>query len=108
VCHSFACLLFVCLFCFVFALYARKLYIQREKERKKERERERERIEYHVAVGSIVEYMVHPGYKGNSWDEFNCSEDREHELQLLTSSQLKQFLADHNIQLCTMQAICNI
>lgn len=50
--------------------------------------------------GVLVEFMVHPGYRsikgiggcGEGPDDFALSEDREHELNILTSQELKQFL----------------
>lgn len=32
----------------------------------------------------VLEVMVHPGYSGQYWDDFNRSSERETELQVLT------------------------
>lgn len=56
---------------------------------------------------TVCELMVHPGYKsimgcggcGEGPDLFACSEDREHELVILTSSDLKEYLRTNNIQI---------
>lgn len=31
----------------------------------------------------LVEVMVHPGYPAATWDDFNCSSEREKELQVM-------------------------
>lgn len=60
---------------------------------------------------SSCELMVHPGYKsiigcggcGEGPDLFACSEEREHELTTLTSTQLKEYLRSSNIRLCSFK-----
>lgn len=57
------------------------------------------------------EFMAHPGYKstaghggcGQGPDEFACSDDREHELQLLTSQSLKDFLEKENFNVISFR-----
>ena len=54
----------------------------------------------------VCELMVHPGYKsimgcggcGEGPDLFACSDDREHELMTLKSSDIKEYLKTDNIQ----------
>lgn len=56
---------------------------------------------------SVCELMVHPGYKsimgcggcGGGPDMFACSNDREHELTTLKSSDLKEHLKSNNIRM---------
>lgn len=55
---------------------------------------------------TVCELMVHPGYKsimgcggcGEGPDLFACSDDREHELMTLRSSDIKEYLTTNNIQ----------
>lgn len=54
----------------------------------------------------VCELMVHPGYKtraghggcGQGPDDFACSDDREYELQILTSPSWKGFLEENHIE----------
>ncbi|CAB4004951.1 carbohydrate deacetylase [Paramuricea clavata] len=56
---------------------------------------------------SICEFMVHPGYPcvgnqggcGQGPDEFACSTEREHELNVLCNSKLKRTLTEFNVKL---------
>jgi predicted glycoside hydrolase/deacetylase ChbG (UPF0249 family) len=55
---------------------------------------------------SICEFMVHPGYPcvgnqggcGQGPDEFACSTEREHELNVLCNSKLKRTLTEFNVK----------
>jgi predicted glycoside hydrolase/deacetylase ChbG (UPF0249 family) len=61
----------------------------------------------------VFEFMVHPGYKsvagiggcGEGPDGFSLSEDREHELKILTSDQLKCFLDKEHFALSSFSDI---
>ena len=54
---------------------------------------------------SVCEFMVHPGYPcvqnqggcGEGPDEFACSTEREHELNILCNSELKRSLTELNV-----------
>lgn len=62
---------------------------------------------------TVCELMVHPGYKsimgcggcGEGPDLFACSDDREHELVTLKSSDLKEYLRSHNIQVGSFEEL---
>jgi hypothetical protein len=47
--------------------------------------------------------LSHPpaGYQGSSWDDFNRSTDREHELSILCDARVRAAL--HNIELCSFE-----
>ena len=59
----------------------------------------------------VCELMVHPGYKGiigyggcgEGADWFACSDDREHELRILKSPLLKEYLRTNNIKVCSFK-----
>jgi predicted glycoside hydrolase/deacetylase ChbG (UPF0249 family) len=42
----------------------------------------------------VIEIMVHPGLKGNSWDHFNCSTNRQLEMEVLCDPECKEALFD--------------
>lgn len=56
--------------------------------------------------GSVCEFMVHPGYScvpkqggcGEGPDEFACSMERWHELDVLCNSELKRAFQDLNVK----------
>ena len=45
------------------------------------------------------EWMVHPGYAGEQWDDFNCSTERELELDLLKSEDVKELICEEGFNL---------
>lgn len=54
------------------------------------------------------ELMVHPGYMckgvggcGSGPDDFSMSDDREHEMNLLQSSEWRNFLKNHKLSVCS-------
>ena len=63
----------------------------------------------HQSMAVSCELMTHPGhptplhYGGFSWgtDDFGNSKDRVHELQVLSSVDMKNFYRAHNIELVT-------
>ena len=62
---------------------------------------------------NVCELMVHPGYKsimgcggcGEGPDSFACSDDREHELTTLKSSDLKEYLTSNDVRVCSFQEL---
>ncbi|XP_070571847.1 carbohydrate deacetylase-like [Ptychodera flava] len=67
------------------------------------------------APGSTLtfELMTHPGYPaskniggcGQGPDEFACSKDRVHEMDVLKTPKLKQFFSENNVRLCTFREL---
>lgn len=54
-----------------------------------------------IGPEETVEFMCHPGYRSNSWDEFNQSSDREHEMAVLCDPRVKEALVRCNVTLCS-------
>jgi predicted glycoside hydrolase/deacetylase ChbG (UPF0249 family) len=55
-----------------------------------------------IAARGSVEVMVHPGYAGSGWDDFNESPAREHELRVLLARPFREL---EGVQLATFMAI---
>jgi len=49
--------------------------------------------------GQTLEFMCHPGYASNEWDNFNNSSDREYELNLFTNQSLLDEINSMNVKL---------
>lgn len=49
--------------------------------------------------------MVHPGFPGKGWDDFNCTEDRERELEVLCGPVLMRGLLHRGLSLATLHDI---
>ena len=69
--------------------------------------------QHEITGKTVCELMVHPGYKsimgcggcGEGPDLFACSDDREHELTTLKSSDLKEYLRSNNIRVCSFKEL---
>lgn len=48
--------------------------------------------------------MCHPGYRSTSWDEFNMSVDREHELNTIKTFFVKDLISrDYLVDFATLK-----
>jgi len=47
----------------------------------------------------VIEIMTHPGFRGNTWDTFNCAIDRELEMNVLCSKELYDKINEMPIRL---------
>ena len=57
----------------------------------------------------VVEIMTHPGFRGDSWDTFNCADDREIEMNVLCSNELyNQMNSMDSIQLTSYTSSCEL
>ncbi len=68
-------------------------------------ERLRDAVLAHVGASESVELMTHPGFVGETWDEFNRSPDREHELRVLCSLPFEALVRDGRARLITFAEI---
>jgi predicted glycoside hydrolase/deacetylase ChbG (UPF0249 family) len=56
-----------------------------------------------IAPEETVEFMCHPGFPGKSWDDFNTSTDREHEMEIMCDNHVKETLATSLVQLSSFE-----
>jgi len=58
-----------------------------------------------IGPNESVEFMCHPGFQDNSWDDFNSSADREHELAILCDDSITKALTSSSIRLGSFKSL---